>query len=764
MNFFNDLNNVIWTFPFGIYGLAAAVLASTAVVIFSYTHTVRPLKLYQKIILAAIRSALCLLAILLVCDPRKQEKETLSIQTEPKIVTAFDVSGSMIKPSAKKRTRLEESIRAFKILSEKNGDGFKYEHISFSGKPESITGIEALAGRKTTPARNDEGTDLKSAMEELFAKAETSNAGATVLFTDGIDTELTNIEEMKNLAAESGKMFIVYPMRLEVPQVESLSISRLEAPSFLPLGNSGSMLAVIRKSNMSENDKIQLRVSVNGLPLETLDIPNTNGLKELRCKIKGDSPGIYDYRAELIKNGKVHSFADWRTEIRQLKETCRVILYSGAFDWGTRHIREVIENDERNKLDIIYDPSQYPGAQKTPGAAFPNAKALEEYDVVILMNLLRNQITPAMEKDIDSFVKNGGGILFLGGNPVNAAEFAASPLEKLLPVKFSAKTNTEKRDDANTMRLLNSMRGDSSPYEQQFTRERENSLNTPALHDFTLTPTGMQSNIFKYVEDASEKHINVKFQDIAFTDSAKPGANVFAVWKNNNKEHILLAAQNYGRGRSMVMACDPLWRWKLTLDSKKRSFHHFYRNIFQFLAGNSNLKTYYWSISNYAITAKEPPLVRFSLPDTSININSLTFILNENNTASKMEMAYSTDGKTCTITLKNLAQGKAYTINAVHNGKTLSSTRFATIPENDVPKEERNTAPDESFFRAMAELPNTIIADADFPPDLKAYFSTGKIELDTEQTKHLWHTKTLLAIMLALAALEWITRRTLKLV
>ena len=67
--------------------------------------------------------------------------------------------------------------------------------------------------------------------------------------------------------------------------------------------------------------------------------------------------------------------------------------------------------------------------------------------------------------------------------------------------------------------------------------------------------------------------------------AAKPAANVLARFRDETgTDHILMAYQNFGQGRSMILATDPLWRWKLKTASDDPSFELFWKNLFSWLA------------------------------------------------------------------------------------------------------------------------------------------------------------------------------------
>ena len=67
---------------------------------------------------------------------------------------------------------------------------------------------------------------------------------------------------------------------------------------------------------------------------------------------------------------------------------------------------------------------------------------------------------------------------------------------------------------------------------------------------------------------------------------ARPGAAVMAVASSAaGGVFPVVAAQRYGRGRSMVFAGEASWRWKMLLASSDRSYEFFWRQAARWMAG-----------------------------------------------------------------------------------------------------------------------------------------------------------------------------------
>ncbi|MEG1979166.1 MAG: VWA domain-containing protein [Victivallaceae bacterium] len=761
----NDIafNEIIWSFPGQLTGLIITFAVGAAVIVFAYLRTIRPLAWYKKTLLIMLRIFLWAGVLIIAADPRITSQESIEIKSDPKITLLMDNSNSMHKQSTQKLTRFNDAMVALAALKQKNRDDLKYDVMAFDDTLHNLKSTEDL--KKLAAPSPNSGTNLLQALEGALSHAEEQNSGALVIFSDGIDTESNSVEAIANLLSNSTKKIIFYPMDRQLPQREYTSIEKLEATSKLIRGTSVNSVYVVNCAGLSENDMTELVIYCNDKEIERFALKN-NQKNQGFFKINGTTVGIMNFRAELLRNRKLISKIEWTSEVVEAKESCRILLYAGAFDWGIRHLRDVLENDEKNQLTIHYSPDQFPATSTMPRQNFPNAVALKKFDAVVLLNITQTQLTDQMQEDLTNFVNQGGGLLFLSGNPINVLGLADTKLEKMLPVYFSNELNTDSRADRQSERLLATMHNDGSPLEQSFISRKEQEIHVPQLNKIKITPVGAQSPIFKMKKDGRIQNIELKFQEIAFTKSAKPGANVLATWQDpkTSQEHIVLATQNFGSGRSVVMTVDPLWRWKLSLPSNSMEFQHFWRNLFQYTAGQSNGSMNRWDIPNQVIYANGNAIFRYCDLAGNSSDKNFRFLLNEVGSKSITLLSGEKNDGIITLQPSLLKEGKSYQLSAVNDKSVLDSIRFNTQQTETVNKEDQKINPDEAFFTRLSELPNVSLATANEPVDFTSYFNSGSVTLENEVATPIWYQWQILVILLALLLAEWIIRRYFKLV
>ena len=132
--------------------------------------------------------------------------------------------------------------------------------------------------------------------------------------------------------------------------------------------------------------------------------------------------------------------------------------------------------------------------------------------------------------------RRGGGVLFLGGHSSLAdGVWTGSSLVDLLPVVLPTHKNTFHR--------------------------------APAYA--ALTAAGADSLICRLADDPSANAQRWKklpyLMDYQEAGTPKPGAAVLAEMRAGGSKYPMLITQNYGRGRTAVLATSGTWRWQMSM-------------------------------------------------------------------------------------------------------------------------------------------------------------------------------------------------------
>jgi uncharacterized membrane protein len=232
--------------------------------------------------------------------------------------------------------------------------------------------------------------------------------------------------------------------------------------------------------------------------------------------------------------------------------------------WDFKFLRRALDDFPDIEVDSILRPTQNklyiqaaPDQEKALADGFPSkAEQLFGFQGLIIGSVEANYFTPTQQQLIRDFVdRRGGGLLFTGGRAtLSDGGYPGSPLEDLVPTKLPTTRGTFHRD--------------FSPVE--------------------LTPEGAQSMILR-LDDNEARNIErwkkipmiANYQEVG---EKKPGASVLLnVIPPGRRAMPLLITENYGRGRTALLATEGVWRWQMWLPHEDRTLATFWQQMFRYL-------------------------------------------------------------------------------------------------------------------------------------------------------------------------------------
>jgi uncharacterized membrane protein len=247
-------------------------------------------------------------------------------------------------------------------------------------------------------------------------------------------------------------------------------------------------------------------------------------------------------------------------------EKRRVLYVEGEPRWEYKFIRRAEEDDKlvqvvsmlRTTENKIYRQGISGPDELADG--FPNrAEDLFGYAGIIIGSVEAGYFTPAQQDLIREFVdRRGGGLLFLGGRSSLAdGVWGGSSLVDLFPVVLPNKKNTFHR--------------------------------TPATVE--LTPIGSDNIICRLVDDRQANFERWKklpyLMDYQEAGTAKPGAAVLAEMNASGHKLPMLIAENYGRGRTAILATGGTWRWKMSQPLGDTTHDMFWQQLLRWLVSDT---------------------------------------------------------------------------------------------------------------------------------------------------------------------------------
>ncbi|HTZ60271.1 MAG TPA: hypothetical protein VMB49_19315 [Acidobacteriaceae bacterium] len=232
------------------------------------------------------------------------------------------------------------------------------------------------------------------------------------------------------------------------------------------------------------------------------------------------------------------------TRLLSVNDDKRRILYvEGEPRWEYKFIRRAEDDDKivqvasmlrttENKIyrQGISDPTELENG-------FPvRPEELFRYQGIILGSVEAGYFNPLQQELLREFVdRRGGGLLFLGGRfALGDGGWGGSSLVDLLPTTLPNSRTTFHRDPATV----------------------------------ELTAAGSDSPITRLLDDPAKNIDRWKkltyIMDYQDAGTPKPGATTLLQMNAGGRKLPLLITQNYGRGRTAVMATSGTWRWQMS--------------------------------------------------------------------------------------------------------------------------------------------------------------------------------------------------------
>ena len=242
----------------------------------------------------------------------------------------------------------------------------------------------------------------------------------------------------------------------------------------------------------------------------------------------------------------------------------RILYVEGEPRWDFKFIRRAIEDDQTLKLVSILRTTQnkiYRQGIDNPDDlkdGFPTkVEDLFSYDALIIGSVEANWFTVGQQALIKEFAdRRGGGVLFLGGRfGLADGGYGVAPFSDMLPVTLPANHNT---------------------YHPQMAANAE------------LTNAGRDSLICRLDDDPESNVARWKklpyLMNYQEAGAPKPGALVLAESVTPAKSRVpLLVTENYGRGRTAILASGGSWRWQMQLPLGDRTHEMFWQQLVRWL-------------------------------------------------------------------------------------------------------------------------------------------------------------------------------------
>ena len=597
----------------------------------------------------------------------------------------------------------------------------------------------AQVGQPVAPA-----THIGASLEQLLTQSEGLPLGAVILLSDGGDNsggvDRNVIEALRNhripvYTVGFGAERSTRDLEIEDVVVASRALagSRLSATvKFQQQGYGGA------RSTLSVRDGAQV-LSSRDISLAPDGRVQT---ENLLFNVGPAGARTLRFAVEPL-SGEANRTNNALTRLVSVEQEPRRILYfEGEPRWEYKFIRRAAEDDRMIQLVSMLRTTEnkiYRQGVSNPqelADGFPTrAQDLFGYQALIIGSVDAGYFTPTQQQLIRDFVdRRGGGLLLLGGRQSLAdGVWGGSEVAPALPVILPDGKETFHRDPATV----------------------------------SLTPAGIDSVITRLVDDSTTNVERWKklpyLMDYQDPGKPKPGATVLAEMRGGEREMPLLVTENYGRGRTAVLATGGTWRWQMSLPLGDRSHDLFWQQLLRWLVSGTRGR----------VTASVPKVTLLDDSRTEIAADVRDKDYHPAADARVTARVIGPGGLAAALELNPVPNAPGH-FQAAWSAPTaglyvaeLTARRGAEEIGSDVVTFQRQDGIAESFHteqnRALLETLATSTGGRYLRPaqlvNIAGEIPYSQAGITLQQIKELWNMPIAFLLILALRAGEWLLRR-----
>ncbi|HEY7212878.1 MAG TPA: glutamine amidotransferase [Bryobacteraceae bacterium] len=718
-----------------LYGgmLAAAFLLAGW--IFARHRSMRPGFRYGRAaVLSAFQWVTVAVLLLLLWEPAVSVTTLKPQQNAVAVVVDDSRSMSLADTGESRHTQAVDLLRD-KLLKDLR-NRFQVRLYKLGAGVERVASLDQLHTVETS-------TQIGRGLRELADESATLPIGSVVLLSDGADNaggiDSATLAELRRRrlpvnAVGFGREKLDSDVELENVDVpgKALPGSRIQARVTLHQeGFTGkrARLVLTAGGTVLANREIALRSTPE--QTETVEFNAAkSGVEKVEVKI---DPLAGESNAE---NNRL-------TRVLSIDTAKRRILYvEGEPRWEFKFIRRAAEDDPALQILSMLRTTQnkiYRQGLNNPNELADGFPTKEEdlfaYQGLMLGSVELAFFAPTQQQMIKDFVdRRGGGLLFLGGRwALGDGGYNAPPISELLPVNLPQRKNT---------------------FQRSFVAAE-------------LTEAGKDSPICRIEGDAqkSAEHWEVlpylaNYQD---PGTPKPGALVLANVNASGKRVPLLVTENYGRGRTAVLASAGTWRWKMQQPATDTSQPTFWRQLLRWTAGATpspvTVSTPHPNLADEGhIVLRTEVRDKKYLPVSDANVSARVIRPDGSSETVALAPEPSAEGVYTADWNAGLEGSYVAEITAMRGAEKLGSDVLPFQRENGV-AENFHREQNRALLEKLADETGGRYYTPKNAAHLAAEIAYSDAGITSREMKDLWNMPAVFLVLLALRSSEWLLRR-----
>jgi uncharacterized membrane protein len=728
--------------PAGASLAAAIVIAGLAVAFVSYRVLGDRVRWRERAVLAALR--LSALALLLFCIFRPVLVVKAAVSQQNVLGILIDDSRSMQIADANgtrgqfaKQTFGNPDSPLMRSLSER----FLIRTFRFSSASARVASPTDLTFSGTQ-------TRLAGAIDSARQELAGLPVSGLVLVTDGADTTDASVADA--LLASKADAVPVFTVGVGQEALShDIQIGRVSTPRTALKGTSLLVDAIVTQTGYAgQTVTLDVEDGSRIVGSQPIRLPADGDPAAVRVRFTATEAGPRVFRLKIAPQpGEVvteNNQRDVQIDVRDRRE--RILYYEGEPRFEMKFMRLAIAEDPNLQLVTLQrtaenkyyrfdvDPS---GVELAAG--FPKTREeLFAYRAIVLGSVEASAFTGDQLRMLSDFVDvRGGGLLFLGG-PHAFAEggYAGTPVAEVMPVVI----------------------------------ERSNSPAAVAHVKVRPTRAGEAHAVTQLGDTEEESADRWKSMPpltaLNMIQAIKPGATVLLTGTDERRrDHVVLAFQRYGRGKSIAFPVHDSWQWQMHASMRvdDQTHENFWRQLLRWLVDGVPD-----AVESRTLTDRVEPGQPVTL---TADVVDPRFV--ELNDAQVVAHVSSPSGRTEDVPLQWTGERSGQyratfdtsepgwyqaKLEATRGGKPVgtSTTHVRAVPDD---AEYFDAAMHAPLLKRIAEETGGRFYTADklqaLPEDLK-YSGKG---VTAVEERELWHMPILLLALLTVICAEWGLRR-----
>lgn len=723
----------------------------------------------RRRILLALRALILFLGIAFAAEPAM---ELRNVEREPnRIAVVFDDSESGQLPANKRQSRqdvLRQHARDFDENYAKDRHRFDFFRFGNTLRSSSRKALEKLDA--TAPK-----THILNALESLAEHYDANALGGAILLSDGADNATLSDRVSPDDDLDEGTRKLLE--RLDIPihtvqiadtdAIQDIAIKEIHRDDFAFVRNAVKIDVDIEVHGYHKGSfPVRLRRDGEVLQTRTLNLQHDTREYTLSFEFVPEQIGkeIYSLDIPVDRDDAVPENNQDYFVLNVIRDKIRVLQVVGKPSWDVRFFRQLMKNDPNVELVSFFILRDLYNVNRAPEnemslIPFPTHELFEEqlgsFDLVVLQNFEFEPYGVGQYlKNIQQYVKRGGGLLMLGGDgSFGSGGYANTPIEDVLPVQ------------------LPQGRGEAQHVDLEHFRPE-------------LTDAGKRHPITRMEFDSKENQTLwetlPKMHGTNVVRSAKPGAVTLATHPTRRGDKgpmPVLAIQDQDKGRSMAFTVDSTWRWNyewVLKGGSSRPYSSFWNSAIRWLIRDPALSLLQLDI-NPSVVKKGDTVdidIRAFRADYSPAKNAEVHLTLQHKSLADLIEGKSEEQAEEEITLTTDDQGRAqwsvtadkeaaWRVKAVldvdKNIDAQSEEIFLSIDRSD---ELRHVQPRDDLLEKIAEASGGTFLHTPSRSLAKLPFAPPKIQRVSERKSiDVWSAPWVLLLFVLLLALEWHLRR-----